>query len=75
MQLNFIAILLTLLTTSCGSLKPIPITRLPEGNVKRLMELPEFSNVKDSSPEVKRWAKEALHTVNDLEFNIRKEDE
>jgi len=48
---------------------------LPEGNVKRLMELPEFSNVKDSSPEVKRWAKEALHTVNDLEFNIRKEDE
>lgn len=75
MQLKFIAILLTLLMTSCGSLKPLPITRLPEGNVKRLMELPEFDNVKDSSPEVKRWAKEALHTVNDLEFNIRKEDE
>ena len=75
MQLKFIAILLTLLMTSCGSLKPLPITRLPEGNVKRLMALPEFSNVKDSSPEVKRRAKEALHTVNDLEFNIRKEDE
>ena len=75
MQLKFIAILLTLLMTSCGSLKPLPITRLPVGNVKRLMELPEFDNVKDSSPEVKRWAKEALHTVNDLEFNIRKEDE
>ena len=48
-----------------------PVTRLTDGNVKRLMELPEFSNVQQSTQSVTRWASEALHTVNDLEYQLR----
>ena len=48
-----------------------PVTRLTDGNVKRLMELPEFSNVQQSPQPVTRWAREALHTVNDLEYQLR----
>ena len=70
-----ISVLLILLTTSCGSFKPLPVTRLPEGNVKRLTEMPEFQIVKESSEEVKRWAKEALHSVNDLEYQLRNQDD
>jgi hypothetical protein len=47
---------------------------LPEGNVKRLMEMEEFSEVKDSTDGIKRWAKEALHVINDLEYTIRTSD-
>jgi hypothetical protein len=59
---------------SCGTTEPLPITRLPEGNVKRLMEMEEFSEVKDSTDGIKRWAKEALHVINDLEYTIRTSD-
>jgi len=48
---------------------------LPEGNVKRLMKLQEFQDIKDSGANVKRWATEALHTINDLEFQLRIDDE
>ena len=48
-----------------------PVTRLTDGNVKRLMELPEFSNVQQSTQSVTRWAGEALHTVDDLEYQLR----
>ena len=70
-----ISAMLILLTTSCGSLGLLPVTRLPEGNVKRLSEMPEFQNVKESSEDVKRWAKEALHSVNDLEYQLRRQDD
>jgi len=68
---KFIVGLLILLTMSCGSLKPLPITRLPEGNISRLMEMPEYEDVKMSDDKIKRWAREALHTINDLEFQLR----
>ena len=47
------------------------MTRLTDGNVKRLMDQPEFSDVQQSTQTVKRWAREALHTVNDLEYQLR----
>ncbi len=75
MPLKCISILLIILTTSCSSLRPLPTTRLPEGNVKRLTEMPEFESVKGSGEAVKRWAKEALHSVNDLEYQLRKQDD
>ena len=67
--------MLMLLMTSCGSIGLLPVTRLPEGNVKRLTEMPEFQSVKESSEGVKRWAKEALHSVNDLEYQLRIKDD
>ena len=72
---KFIGALLILLMTSCGSFKPLPITRLPEGIVKRMMKLQEFQDIKDAGANVKRWANEALHTINDLEFQLRIDDE
>lgn len=36
------------------------------------MSIPEYKEVKDSSPSVKRWAWEALNTVNDLEYQLKK---
>ena len=75
MLLKSIGALRILLMTSCSSFRPLPITRLPEGNVKRLMKLHEFQDIKDAGDNVKRWATEALHTINDLEFQLRIEDE
>jgi hypothetical protein len=75
MPLKCISILLIILTTSCSSLRPLPTTRLPEGNVKRLTEMPEFNSVKESGDDVKRWAREALHSINDLEYQLRKQDD
>ena len=77
-QRKCIRLLLTLLTASlisCSSTEVVPITGLPEGNVKRLMEAPEFQDVKESGESVKRWAKDALKTINDLEYIIRADDE
>lgn len=48
-----------------------PVTRLTDGNVRRLMEQPEFLEVQQSTQTIKRWAREALHTVNDLEYQLR----
>jgi hypothetical protein len=39
------------------------------------MEMPEFTDVKESGNEVERWAREALHVINDLEYTIRTSDE
>ena len=77
-QLSCTRLLLMLSTVSlisCGTTTTEPITRLPEGNVSRLMEMPEFEEVKGSGDGIKRWAKEALKTVNDLEYIIRVDDE
>ena len=71
----YISALLIILTSSCSSIKPLPVTRLPEGNVTRLMEMPEFQVVKESPEEVKRWAKEALRSINDLEYQLRIKDD
>ena len=48
-----------------------PVTRLTDGNVNRLMEQPEFKDVQKSTQTVKRWAREALHIINDLEYQLR----
>jgi len=69
------SVLLITSTTSCGSIRLLPTTRLPEGNVKRLTEMPEFESVKESPEDVKRWAKEALHSINDLEYQLRTQDD
>jgi len=36
------------------------------------MSIPEYKEVKDSNPSIKRWAWEALNTVNDLEYQLKK---
>ncbi len=36
------------------------------------MSIPEYGEVKNSNESVKRWAWEALHTVNDLEYQLKK---
>jgi len=75
MRLKLTGILLIILMTSCVSTSPLPTTRLPEGNVKRLTEMPEFDNVREGSEEVRRWAREALHSINDLEYQLRNRDD
>jgi hypothetical protein len=47
-----------------------PVTRTT-GQVERLMTMPEYEQVRSSSPEVRRWAREALTSVNDLEYQVR----
>ncbi len=68
-------LLILSLVISCGTTETLPVTRLPEGNVKRMMLMPEFTKVKAADNEVKRWAREALLTINDLEYTIRLKDE
>jgi len=75
MRKLLILLTVSLGTISCRSIDPLPITRLPEGNVKRLMEMPEFTDVKEADGNIKRWAKEALDSINDLEYIIRAHDE
>ena len=35
------------------------------------MKMPEYKEIRESSPQIKRWASEALHSVNDLEYEAR----
>jgi hypothetical protein len=35
------------------------------------MDMPEFQEVKSSTPAVRRWAKSALEEVNDLELSYQ----
>lgn len=53
----------------CATTQPVART---SGNTSRLMTMPEYEQVRSSSEDVKRWAREALHTVNDLEYEVRR---
>jgi len=56
--------------SSCSATAPAS-PRLPYGGVSRLMDMPEFQEVKSSTPAVRRWAKSALEEVNDLELSYQ----
>lgn len=53
----------------CATTQPVART---SGNTSRLMTMPEYEQVRSSNEDIKRWAREALHTVNDLEFEVRR---
>jgi len=53
----------------CATTQPVART---SGNTSRLMTMPEYEQVRSSNEDVKRWAREALHTVNDLEYEVRR---
>ena len=53
----------------CATTQPVART---SGNTNRLMTMPEYEQVRSSNEDVKRWAREALHTVNDLEYEVRR---
>lgn len=63
-----LTLILTLMLGGCVTTQPIART---SGNVERLMKMPEYKEVRESSPQIKRWASEALHSVNDLEYEAR----
>ena len=67
---KMLMLLMLLLAAGCRTVDH-PVTRATDGNVWRLIELPEFSDVQQSTQSVTRWASEALHTVNDLEYQLR----
>jgi len=63
-----LTLILTVMLGGCVTTQPIARTN---GNVERLMKMPEYKEVRESNPQVKRWASEALHAVNDLEYEAR----
>lgn len=63
-------LMLTLIVMLGGCVTTQPIART-NGQVERLMKMPEYEQVRSSSPQIKRWASEALHAVNDLEYEAR----
>lgn len=63
-------LMLTLIVMLGGCVTTQPIART-NGQVERLMKMPEYEQVRSSGPQIKRWASEALHAVNDLEYEAR----
>jgi hypothetical protein len=63
-----LTLILTVMLGGCVTTQPIARTN---GNVERLMKMPEYKEIRESSPQIKRWASEALHSVNDLEYEAR----
>ena len=61
--------ILVLSLGGCATTQPVART---SGNTSRLMTMPEYEQIRTSNEDVKRWAREALHTVNDLEFEVRR---
>jgi len=65
---TLLTLILALALGGCATTQPVTRTT---GQVERLMTMPEYEQVRSSSPEVKRWAREALTSVNDLEYQVR----
>ena len=63
-----LTLILALALGGCATTQPVTRTT---GQVERLMTLPEYEQVRSSSPQVRRWAREALTSVNDLEYQVR----
>ena len=63
-----LTLILALALGGCATTQPVTRTT---GQVERLMTMPEYKQVRSSSPEVRRWAREALTSVNDLEYQVR----
>lgn len=63
-----LTLILALALGGCATIQPVTRTT---GQVERLMTMPEYEQVRSSSPEVRRWAREALTSVNDLEYQVR----
>lgn len=61
------ALVLTL--GGCATVRP-PVVRTV-GNADRLLNDPRFEKVLQSNDDVKAWAYDAVHTVNDLEYEAR----
>jgi len=52
----------------CATVSPVVRT---SGNADRLINDPRFDEVTRSTPNVQSWAHDAVHTINDLEYEIR----
>ena len=63
-----LTLILALALGGCATTQQVTRTT---GQVERLMTMPEYEQVRSSSPEIKRWAREALTSVNDLEYQVR----
>ena len=54
----------------CATTSPVTNTT---GAVEALMRDENYPAVRDASPEIRSWAKRALHYVNDLSFELNRE--
>ena len=61
-------ILLVVALGGCATVSPVVRT---SGNADRLINDPRFDEVTRSTPNVQSWAHDAVHTINDLEYEIR----
>ena len=52
----------------CATVSPVVRT---SGNADRLLNDPRFDEVTRSTPNVQSWAYDAVHTINDLEYEVR----
>lgn len=59
---------LALALGGCATVNPVVRT---SGNADRLLNDPRFEEVTRSTPNVQSWAHDAVHTINDLEYEIR----
>ena len=61
-------LLLVVVLGGCATVSPVVRT---SGNADRLINDPRFDEVTRSTPNVQSWAHDAVHTINDLEYEIR----
>ena len=61
-------LLLVAVLGGCATVDPTVRT---SGNADRLINDPRFDEVTRSTPNVQSWAHDAVHTINDLEYEIR----
>ena len=61
-------LLLVVALGGCATVDPVVRT---SGNADRLINDPRFEEVTRSTPNVQSWAHDAVHTINDLEYEIR----
>lgn len=61
-------LLLVVTLGGCATVSPVVRT---SGNADRLINDPRFEEVTRSTPNVQSWAHDAVHTINDLEYEVR----
>jgi len=57
-----------------GCATTTPVTRT-NGAVTELMLDDNYQQIRNGSPEVKAWARKALHYINDLSYELNRERE
>jgi len=72
---TIIRLLIPTLALSLGGCATTTPSAMTTGSVSDLMSDEHYAEIRNSTPGIKAWARKALHYVNDLSYELKRERE